>query len=248
MAGGTWLFSEPQPPAVTALVDLTTMGWTPWERTPAGLTLAATCTVATLATIPAADGWTAHPLLQRCADALLASFKVQTVATVGGNVARGFAAGAIVTLCAALDADALVWCPDGTDRRVRVADLVVGNGVTTLAPGEVLRAVEIPERALRARTASRRIALSAVGRSGALVVGRVDEDGAWTVVVHAATTRPVVLRYDDTPAVDRLAHDVREIDAWFTDPHGSADWRRAVTGLLAREVRDELAAGAPDVA
>ncbi|MDT7569507.1 MAG: hypothetical protein QOG76_8131, partial [Pseudonocardiales bacterium] len=28
---------------------------------------------------------------------------------------------------------------------------------------------------------------------------------------------------------------------WFDDPHGAPDWRRAVTLLLAEEVRAELA-------
>ena len=36
LGGGTWLFSEPQP-AVTGLVDLTTMGWPDLEVTDAGL-------------------------------------------------------------------------------------------------------------------------------------------------------------------------------------------------------------------
>ena len=27
---------------------------------------------------------------------------------------------------------------------------------------------------------------------------------------------------------------------WFTDPHGAADWRRAVVGVLAEEIRAEL--------
>ena len=47
LGGGTWLFSEPQP-AVTGLVDLSTMGWPDLEISHAGLRIAATCTIATL--------------------------------------------------------------------------------------------------------------------------------------------------------------------------------------------------------
>jgi CO/xanthine dehydrogenase FAD-binding subunit len=62
----------------------------------------------------------------QCANALLASFKVWNAATVGGNVAVGLPAGAMTALLATLDATAVVWTADGGERRVPVADLVVG--------------------------------------------------------------------------------------------------------------------------
>ena len=37
-----------------------------------------------------------------------------------------------------------------------------------------------------------------------------------------------------------LQADVAALATWFTDPHGAADWRRAVSALLAVEIRDEL--------
>ena len=50
MAGGTWLFSEPQR-GVTGLVDLTTMGWPDHEKTETGVSIGATCTIERLATL-----------------------------------------------------------------------------------------------------------------------------------------------------------------------------------------------------
>ena len=47
LAGGTWLFSEPQP-RLRRLIDLSTLDWAPLRVTDAGLFVAATCTVATL--------------------------------------------------------------------------------------------------------------------------------------------------------------------------------------------------------
>ena len=47
VAGGTWMFSEPQV-ELTGVVDLTNMGWRPIERTGDGLRIAATCTIAEL--------------------------------------------------------------------------------------------------------------------------------------------------------------------------------------------------------
>ena len=52
------------------------------------------------------------------------------------------------------------------------------------------------------------------------------------------------LRYPQVPDAATLAADIGGIDAWFTDAHGAADWRRAVSGLLGEEIRQELAAPA----
>ncbi|WP_156758821.1 FAD binding domain-containing protein [Microbacterium karelineae] len=240
LGGGTWLYSEPQVDT-TGLVDLTTMGWPALERVGDGLRIAATCTIAELARIPPEPGWGAHALFLQCANALLASFKVWNVATVGGNVCRAFAAGAMVSLCTALDAEAVVWTPDGRERRRAVEELVTGNGTTSLRDGEVLRALEIPAHALRARTAFRKIALAELGRSGAVVIGRVDADGRAVFSVTAAVERPAVLRYETLPEAGALAADIRALEGWYSDPFGAADWRRHVSGVLAAQVREELA-------
>ena len=59
LAGGTWLFSEPQP-GLEELVDLTTLGWPAIGVTDDGLTLAATCTIRSLADLPAVQGGEVH--------------------------------------------------------------------------------------------------------------------------------------------------------------------------------------------
>lgn len=101
LGGGTWLFSEPQI-ATTGLVDLTGMGWPAIEYVDDGLRIGATCTIAELAALPQRDGWHAHPLFFQCATALLASFKIWNIATVGGNICQSFAAAGMVSLCVAL--------------------------------------------------------------------------------------------------------------------------------------------------
>ena len=79
LAGGTWLFSEPQP-GVTRLLDVRSFGWpTVVPQPDGGLEVFATCTIAELAAGPV-------PLFAQCADALLGSFKIAAVATVGGNI------------------------------------------------------------------------------------------------------------------------------------------------------------------
>lgn len=239
LAGGTWLFSEPQP-GVKGLVDLTTMGWPALEYRADGLRIAATCTIAELSRLPPRPGWRAQPLFFQCASALLASFKIWNAATVGGNVCRSFSAAAMVSLCVALDATATVWTPGSGAYRLPVERLVTGNGTNTLRPGEVLRAIDIPEHALRARTGFRKMALAGLGRSAAVLTGRVDEDGRTVCTITAATLAPTVLRYPVPPDAFTLRHDVEGVAGYYTDPLGPADWRRHVSAVLLEEIRQEL--------
>jgi CO/xanthine dehydrogenase FAD-binding subunit len=240
LGGGTWLFSEPQD-HLTGLVDLTTLGWTPWEaRADGGLSVAATCTIAQLVSIPVRPGWRAVPLFRQSAESLLQSFKIWNTATVGGNIATALAAGALIGLAGALDADLVIWTPDGGERRERAAELVLAQRSTTLLPGEVLRSIEFPAGALAATTAFRRIALSPLGRAGTVLAARRDVGGAFVLCVTGGTTRPEVIRFPDLPAAGELGAAIATIPTWFTDAHGAADWREAVSGLLAEEIRQEL--------
>ncbi|PWD51694.1 FAD-binding molybdopterin dehydrogenase [Serinibacter arcticus] len=255
IAGGTWLMSEPQP-RTTGFVDLTTMGWPDLEVTGEGLRIGATCTIATLvawaegrltprtaALPPVPEAWTAVALAPAAANALLASFKIWNTATVGGNVCRSYAAAAMVSLAVALDGVAEVWCPDGSERRVAVADLVTGDATNALADGEILRAVVLPDVALRSRAVLRKVALAELGRSGAVVTGRVDPDGTVVVAITAATSTPTVLRYPSLPPEARLRSDVEAAPGYYSDPLGPADWRRAVSATLATRVREDLITG-----
>ena len=239
LGGGSWLFSEPQT-ALHTLIDLTALGWTPLERSDTGLRIAATCTLAELSRMPNEPGWAAHQLFRQCCTALLGSFKVWNVATVGGNIALALPAGPMTALACALDATMLVWTPTG-DVRYPATDFVTGVQSTVLRPGEVLRAIDIPLHALTARTAYRQISLRPVGRSGALVIGRSDADGTFTLVVTAATPRPYTVIFDRMPSAELLHSTLSGIDDWYDDPHGAPDWRRAMTLDLADEIRAELA-------
>ena len=242
LGGGSWLFSEDQP-GLTGLVDLTALGWRPLSETDATLDIAATCTLAQLAAVPARADWAAHPLLWQCCTSLLGSFKVWNTATVGGNIALALPAGPMTALATALDATALVWSPDGGERRERVETLVSGVRETTLAHGEVLRAIEIPLASLADRTGFRRISLSPVGRTGTLVIGRLDPAGL-VITVTGGTTAPRVLRFAGIPTAGELAAGIDAIDDWYDDAHGSPDWRLALSARFAEELRVELGGAA----
>ena len=85
LAGGTWLFSEPQPKLDT-LIDLEGLNWPSLEASAAGLDLAATCRIEEVERFKGPPEWTAAPLLPECSHALLMSFKIAREATVGGRL------------------------------------------------------------------------------------------------------------------------------------------------------------------
>lgn len=243
LAGGTWLFSEPQP-HLRRLIDIAGLGWPSHAVSANGLTLAATCTIADLDRLDLPGAWIAAPLVGRCCRALLGSFKIWNRATVGGNLCMALPAGPMIALTAALDGVGTILAPDGAERRLAITDFVLGPQRTALRPGEILRSIALPAAALSRRTAFRRISLSPNGRSGALVIGTLDGSGAFDLTVTASTPRPVRIAFPAPPGAEALragiAAAIPEAD-WYDDVHGAPDWRRHVTGLLAEEIRQELA-------
>lgn len=259
LAGGTVLFSYgsfafgPQP--LRRLLDLGQAGWTPATVTDDGIDLAATCTVAQLYSLPDAPetadrAWPGLDLFRPCCDSFVASFKVWNMSTVGGNLCTSLPAGPMISLCAGLDGAATILGPGGASRTVPVADFVTGNAENCLAPGELLRRIHLPASALASRVAFRRLSLSNLGRSGVLLIGRLDGGTSLVLTVTAATRRPVQLRFDALPDADRLAaalDDAIPAELYHDDIHGLPVWRRDMTYRLAEEIRAELAApeGAP---
>ena len=247
LAGGTWLFSEPQA-GVQRLLDLAGLGWDRIEADGTGLRVGAMSTLSALAGFAAPAGWRAAAVFGPCCDALVASFKVQDVATVGGNLCLALPAGSMAALAVALDGNCIVLTPGGTERRVPAAAFVTGNRRTVLQAGELLRAVELPAGALLRRAAFRRMALSATGRSAALLIGTAGDDG-FALTVTAATTRPVRLDFTLLPDAATLQAGLREAipdELLHDDVHGDPAWRRHVTELLAEEIRQELGEAACD--
>jgi CO/xanthine dehydrogenase FAD-binding subunit len=249
LAGGTWLFSEPQV-HLRRLVDITALGWPPVTVSEGGIELAATCTVEQVSALstelPARQpDWAAAPLLHQCCTALLASYKIWRTATVGGNICLSFPAGAMISLAAALDGVVTVWRADGTEYRLPITEFVTGSSRNVLTTGDVLRSVHLPAAALRATTSFRKLAPSELGRSGIVVIGRRDapaDGGRFAVSLTAATVRPFVFEFPGVPdhAALRAAHATIPDDAWTIDAHGDPDWRRGVSLVLAEQICADL--------
>jgi CO/xanthine dehydrogenase FAD-binding subunit len=244
LGGGTYLFSEPQP-HLRRLIDLSRTGWQPLRVTPEGdLEIAATCTIAQLSRQARSVSRSAAPLFEQCCRAFLASWKIWHMATVGGNLCNSLPAGPMISLTAALDGRCRLLSQSGAVREVPVVDFVTGAGRNVLRPGELLRAVTLPARALAGRTAFRQASLYGLGRSGALLIGTLDPiDRTLTLTITAATVRPIQLRFPVAPnarAVREAVENAVEPGDYFDDIHGLPAWRRHMTLRYAEEIRREL--------
>jgi CO/xanthine dehydrogenase FAD-binding subunit len=244
LAGGTWLFSEPQV-ATDTLIDLESLGWPALTPSADGLEIAATAKIVDLHAFKGPPAWRAVPLFRDCIDAFLMSFKIWNAATVGGNLCMSLPAGAMISLTAALEGVCTLWPRNGGPRDVAVVDFVTGNHQNVLQKGELLRSIRLPASALAKRYAMRQASLTHLGRSAALIIGTVGDGGRdFLLTITAATPRPVQLRFPKLPSATDLQRAIDErlpADAWFEDEHGSAAYKRHVTRYLAEQIRAELA-------
>ena len=248
LAGGTWLFSEPQP-SVSRLIDVVDLGWPALQIDGHGLNVAATCKIAELDGMTFPASWTAAPLFNQCCRSFLASFKVWNAATVGGNICMALPAGPMISLTAALDGLCTIWTPGGKERCVAVFDFILGPQHNALAPGELLRLIHLPASALRRRTAFRQISLSPLGRSAALLIGTLSPDnGDFVLTITASTPRPMRLAFPAVPSAALLRETVERTiphSLYYDDVHGTPAWRQHMTLLFAEEIRSELAGMEP---
>lgn len=245
IAGGTWLFSTPQVRTDT-LIDLQSLGWPALQASDDGLEIAATCTLAELTRFNAPKEWKAAPLFKMCCESLLASFKVWNAATVGGNICMSLPAGSLISLTASLEGVYTLWPCGAEARKVPAVDFVTGNHKNVLRPGELLRSIHLPAKALSKRFAFRRTSLTHLGRSAIIVIG-TEREGDLVLTVTAATERPFQIHFERLPDEQTLrkALDAGIPDAaYFDDVHGSASYKRHLTYYFAEQVRAELLQGA----
>ena len=242
LAGGTWLFSEPQV-HLNRLIDLTDLKWPALAVTDTHLIIAATCTISQLDALACPTDWLAAPLISQCCRAFLASFKIWKTATVGGNLCMSLPAGPMISLTSALDGVCTIWKATGGEQKIPVIDFVTGNQRNRLSPGDLMRQIDIPIAALKRRSAFRQISLAPAGRSAVLLIGSLDADGALTLTVTASTVRPIRLLFPKAPDASTLRAAISEQiadDLYHADIHGKPLWRKHMTLRLAEEIRGEL--------
>ena len=109
-----------------------------------------------------------------------------------------------------------------------IEEFITGAGRNALAPGELLRSIRLPAKALAKRAAFRQVSLTPLGRSGALLIGTRGPGGRLRLTVTAAMVRPVVLTFPTLPDREVLSAAVAAIPR---DPHVRR--RARSTGLAA---------------
>jgi CO/xanthine dehydrogenase FAD-binding subunit len=244
LAGGTWLFSEPQL-TTDILIDLQALQWPAMEVSARGLDIGATCPIVSLERFIGPPEWPAVALFRECCHALLMSFKIANVATVGGNICMSLPAGAMISLTVALEGIYTLWPRDEAPREVPAIDFVTGDHTNVLRPGELLRKIYLPASSLVKRFAFRHLSLTHLGRSAALLIGTCSpKSDDLLLTVTAATPRPVQLRFERSPTAEALRRAIDEHigeHGYFDDVHGTPAYKRHLTYHFAEEIRTELA-------
>ena len=184
------------------------------------------------------------------ASQVVAGVQLRNLATVGGNLGNASPAADSVPPLVALGATTTIAGPDGT-RTLPVEDCFLGPGETALAPNELFASINIPSPAIRSGNAYERFTprsamdIAAVSASASVALdesGRCEDCrialGAVSPVPLRAREAEDVLRGEKvTPALlERIAELSSDAAEPITDIRGSAEYRRAIVGVVARRV------------
>ncbi|MEO5586711.1 MAG: xanthine dehydrogenase family protein subunit M [Novosphingobium sp.] len=179
---------------------------------------------------------------------LIGSVQVRNRATITGNLCNASPAADSVPALIAASATCLIAGPKG-EREVAVETIATGPGRTSLAPGEFVVEIRLPARAggdAYLRSIPRTEMDIAVVGAGANLT--IDADGTCAaariaigaaaptaLLVAAAGAALVGTRFDDA-ALERMADAVRAACRPIDDKRGTAKYRTAMAGVLARRV------------
>lgn len=234
LAGGTWMFSEPQP-QINTLVDMQGLEWSELEVTPEGLTIGATCVMSRLLQFPYPECWTALKALQSAVHEL-ASFKVQNAATVAGNLCLALPASTFAPVMVALGASYEILPLEGTPYWVSALDFQTGAKQTILKPGEVLRKIWIPQAFMEWRVNYQRICVATAGLAVSIVVALHNPQTSQVRLgIGACVPAPRLIEFAHVPSTSELAQALNaQIPAtdFLNDCSASAIYRRHLTQVL----------------
>ncbi|MBW4668931.1 MAG: FAD binding domain-containing protein [Cyanomargarita calcarea GSE-NOS-MK-12-04C] len=229
LAGGTWLFSEPQPHLVT-LVDMQSLGWSKIEIEGDNLVIGATCPLIKLLEHSWLPEWTAIAGLKSAVSALAASLKVINMATVGGNICLALSVGTLAPVMVTLGANYEILNLKGELRQVGASSFQIGFKKTILQPGEVLRRVLIPLENLKWKVSYQRFSFGASDPAYSIVVSAYNpKKQKFRVAIGASVVAPILLEFDG---------DVNMQNINFIGDAASAAYRREITTVLIRRSLD----------
>ena len=174
----------------------------------------------------------AFPLLGQAAS-VIGDVQVRNRGTIGGSIAHADPAADYLPVMLALGASFHTVSTAG-ERTIAARDFFVGPLETALAPGDLLREIELRKLASGAGTAYLRLA-RLEGSFPLADAAAVVNGGPATVAVGGATAVPFVLELDDPEAFDAVEEAARDAAATaFPDLAATAEYRRAMAGVYAR--------------
>lgn len=241
LAGGTWVFSEPQP-QIKALVDMQKLGWSELEVTPVGLSIGATCVMNRLLQFSYPEDWTAVKALQSAVQEL-ASFKVQNVATVVGNLCLALPASTFAPVMVAIGASYEILPLEGTPYQVSALDFQIGARQTILKPGEVLRRIWIPQANLKWQVGYRRICVATAGLAMSIVVAAYNPKTSQVRFgIGACVPAPRLLEFAHIPTTTELVEALLSqipLSEFIDGGGASALYRSHMTRVLMKRALQE---------
>lgn len=244
VGGGTWVIPEMSRGESTprVVVDLARAGLGAIEPIADGVRVGAMTTYADL--LSSDQIAATAPLLRLVAGEITGGWSIRNQGTIGGSVAAARPQSDIPGALVACDADAVIQGPRGT-RRAPVAQLIVGAMTTSLAPGEVVAALELPSWSggvgyvkLKRYTSSWPIVTASAG-----ITVRDGRCTAVRLVLGGAAATPVVVDVSPilvgAPVTAQALADAGQAaaeaitDAW-EDALAPGAYRAAVAGPVAR--------------
>ncbi|MGB3491752.1 MAG: FAD binding domain-containing protein [Elainellaceae cyanobacterium] len=242
LAGGTWLFTEPQP-QVDTLVDMGHLGWAEMEVSAAGLTLGATCIMGRLLEMDYPSEWCAVQALQSAVHEL-ASFKIQNMATVAGNLCLALPASTFAPVMVLLGAEYLIQPLEGEPYLLPAAEFQVGAKQTVLNPGDILRQIYISADMLTWKVNYRRICVATAGIAVAIAVAAYNPvTQEVRVGLGSSIPAPRLLTFEGIPSAADIEAALDQhipLEQFIDDATASASYRRHVTAVLIRRAIAEI--------
>lgn len=247
LAGGTWIFSEPQPDIKT-LVDIQSLGWEEIEFINSHdssqgelLAIGATCPLIKLIEYPWLPKYVAVEGFRGAINALSASLKVVNIATVGGNICLALSVGTIAPLMVALNASYEIWNRQGKSQIVKAKNFQIGSCQTILQSGELLRRVLIPVENLKWQVDYKRFGIAASDPALAIVVSAYNSVAKkMRLVIAASVNAPVLLEFEGDLNTSlncsfNYVASLENID-FIEDIRASAVYRREITRVLIKQL------------
>jgi CO/xanthine dehydrogenase FAD-binding subunit len=192
-----------------------------------------------------------YPVLAEAAHTV-ASYQLRTRATIAGNICNASPAGDTIGSCLVLDAKLRVHGVDG-DRIEPLRAFFKGPGKTTLKPGDIVTAIELPLPPKGAQGKYVKLGRNAIGDLaivGVTAFGYPDRTSSgYRFLVALASVAPTPLLIDmallsekpvDKAAINEAAEFAMNSVTPIDDVRGSARYRKLMVRNLTRKALSEV--------